>query len=123
MGEMYKHAKAPTKKSCSYCGSSHPPSQCLAYGKKYVDCGKINHFKEVCRGRRSTAVHNIKQMPDQCEEEDHIPRATKEQFAATKKPYNKTTITQLGIYKVKLEHNTVQKCASSLWFQELVKLC
>ena len=27
-------AKVPAKKSCSYCSSSHPHRQCLAYGKK-----------------------------------------------------------------------------------------
>ena len=43
------------------------------------------------------------------------PRAAKEQLVATKnkniqlKTYNKTTITQLGICKNKLEHNNVQK--------------
>ena len=53
-------------------GSSHPPRQYLAYGKRCAGCGKINHFREVCR-HRSTAVHNIKQVPDQCNvEEDHI---------------------------------------------------
>ena len=70
---MQTHAKVLINKSCSYCGSSHPPSQCLAYGKKCADCGKINHFREVHRSRRNTAVHNKEQVPDQCNiEEDHI---------------------------------------------------
>ena len=61
------------KKSCNYCSSHHPPRQCPVYGKKHRDCGKINHFREVCRSRRSTAVHNIEQVPGQCNfEEDHI---------------------------------------------------
>ena len=44
-----------------------------------------------------------------------FPRARIEQLAATKnknvqlKSYNKTTITQLGMCKVKLEHNNIQK--------------
>ena len=66
-------AEAPTKKSCCYCSSSHPPNQCLAYGKKCVDHSKINHFREVCRNRRNTTVHNIEQEQDQCGvEEDNI---------------------------------------------------
>ena len=70
---MQTCAKAPTKKSCCYCSSSHPPRQCLAYGKKCADCGKVNHFREVCRSRRNTAVHNKEQVPDQCNiEKDHI---------------------------------------------------
>ena len=58
------------KKSCNYYISSHPPRQCPTYWKKCVDCSKINHFREVCRSRRSTSVHKIKQAPDQCEVED-----------------------------------------------------
>ena len=38
-----------------------------------MECGKLNHFREVCRSRRNTAVHNIEQMSHQCNlEEDHI---------------------------------------------------
>ena len=65
-------AKVPTKKSCNYCSSSHPPRQCPTCGKKFADCGKNNHFREVCRSRRNTTVHNIEQEPDQCNIEDHI---------------------------------------------------
>ena len=66
-------AKAPAKKSYSYCCSSHHTRQCPAYGKKCMDCGKMNHFREVCRSRRSTAIHNIEQVPDQCKvQKDHI---------------------------------------------------
>ena len=66
-------AKTPPKKSCS---SSHPPSQCLAYGKMCVDCSKNNHFREVCGNRRNTTVHNVEQEPDQYNiEEDHIDTA------------------------------------------------
>ena len=70
---MQTHAKVSAKKSCSSCGSSHPPRPCLAYGKKCADCGKINHFREVCRSRINTIFHNIGQEPDQCSiEEYHI---------------------------------------------------
>ena len=49
-----------------------------------------------------------------------FPRATKEQLAATKnknvqpKTYNKTTIAQLGVCKVELECNNIQKLCNSL---------
>ena len=49
MKNLQTHAKVPAKKSCSYCSSVHPPIQCPAYGKKYVDCGKINHFRDIYR--------------------------------------------------------------------------
>ena len=66
------HAKVSAKKSCSYCGSSLPPRQCLSYGKKCADCSKINHFREFCRSRRKATVHYIEQEPDQHKEKDHI---------------------------------------------------
>ena len=72
-GNVQTCAKVPTRKNCSYCSSSHPPTQCPEYGKKHADCGKINHFSELCRSRRNTTVHNIEQKPDQCNiEKDHI---------------------------------------------------
>ena len=67
------HAKACSKKSCSYCNSHHPTKQCPAYGKMYAGYSKINHFREVYKSRRNTAVYNIEQEPDQYNiEEDHI---------------------------------------------------
>ena len=49
-----------------------------------------------------------------------FPKATKEKLVAAKnknvqlKMLNKTTITQLGICKVKIEHNNVKWCVNSL---------
>ena len=72
-GNVQTHAKAPTKNSCNYCSSTHPSRQYPAYGKKCADCGKSNHFREVCRSRRNNTVHDIEQEPDQHNiEEDHI---------------------------------------------------
>ena len=31
------HAKMPMNQRCRYCGSSHPPRICLAYGKKCAE--------------------------------------------------------------------------------------
>ena len=58
-----------TKQSCSYCDSSHPARQCPTYRKKCVDCGKINHLRVVCRGRRNRTIHDIEWEPDQHHEE------------------------------------------------------
>ena len=71
--KLQAHAKMPMKQSCSNCGSSHPPRQCLAYGKKCTYCGKINHFREVCRSGRNRTVHDLEQKTDQHHEElDHF---------------------------------------------------
>ena len=47
MRKLQTHAKKPEKQSCSYCGSNHPPRQYLVYGKKCVECGKVNHFRSA----------------------------------------------------------------------------
>ena len=71
--KLQTHAKTPTKQSCSYCGSSHPPRQWPAYGRNCVECGKVNHFTEVSRNERNRTIHDPEQEPDQHhEEEDHI---------------------------------------------------
>ena len=44
---------------CKYCGGSHAPRQCPAYGKTCASCGKMGHFKKVCRSRRDCTVHEV----------------------------------------------------------------
>ena len=46
MGEMCKHVLSAHKEELQLLLFSHPPRQYLAYGKKCVDCGKMNHFKK-----------------------------------------------------------------------------
>ena len=44
---------------CRYCGGSHMPRQCSSYGKMCIGCGKMGHFRKVCRSKRDHAVHEI----------------------------------------------------------------
>jgi hypothetical protein len=44
-----KKWKPQAKKQCNYCGSSHKPRSCPAYGAKCNKCGKQNHFSKVCK--------------------------------------------------------------------------
>ena len=67
----HAHTKMPMKQSFSYCGSSHPPKQCLAYGKKCMEYGKVKHLRKVCRSGRNRAMHDLEQEPHQ-HHEDHI---------------------------------------------------
>ena len=72
------HVKTPVKQSGSYCGSSHPPRQYLACRKKCTECGKMRHFREVCRSGRNRTIHGLKQEPYQHhEEEEHIDMVNK----------------------------------------------
>ena len=44
---------------CKYCGGSHAPRQCPAYGKTCTGCQKIGHFQKVCMSRRNHTVHEV----------------------------------------------------------------
>ena len=55
---------------CRYCGGSHMPRQCLAYGKTFARCGKMGHFKRVCRNKRDCEVHELEmEMVQETQEE------------------------------------------------------
>ena len=40
-------------KICGKCGTSHPPRECPAWGKKCHKCGNKNHFSTQCRSKQS----------------------------------------------------------------------
>ena len=63
--------QAHHKHPCKYCGGSHAPKQCPAYGKMHAGCRKIGHFMKVCRSRRDQAVHEVEMemVPEPQEEE------------------------------------------------------
>ena len=42
-------------KICGKCGTSHPPRECPAWGKKCHKCGNKNHFSTQCRSKQSGA--------------------------------------------------------------------
>ena len=39
----------PGHKPCGNCGSTHAPRQCPAFGTTCSSCGKLNHWRRVCR--------------------------------------------------------------------------
>ena len=50
--------------ACQYCGQSHAPRHCPAYGKVCKKCSGRNHFTFVCRGGRARkhggkSVHTV----------------------------------------------------------------
>ena len=42
--------------NCKYCGKQHKVQQCPAFGKMCRNCGKRNHFANVCSSKR---MHQI----------------------------------------------------------------
>ena len=55
-------------KKCRGCGYNRHPKgreQCPAQGKKCNNCGKLNHFANICNSSKSNAIHDAPEMPDQ----------------------------------------------------------
>ncbi|XP_058828586.1 uncharacterized protein K02A2.6-like [Topomyia yanbarensis] len=55
--------------NCRYCGGKHQKdkNKCPAFGKKCLECGKLNHFKKVCRAKTTKKrfrSKNVRQMED-----------------------------------------------------------
>lgn len=40
-----------TRNNCKYCGYTHAPRQCPAFGKECTKCKKPNHFAKVCQSK------------------------------------------------------------------------
>ena len=43
-------ANSKRESTCQYCGQTHAPRQCPAFGKVCKKCSGMNHFAVVCRG-------------------------------------------------------------------------
>ncbi|XP_067931071.1 uncharacterized protein [Watersipora subatra] len=54
---------------CKYCGGSHPPRSCPAYGKTCNICMKHNHFAKVCQQQSSRAVAEVAETVDNTSEQ------------------------------------------------------
>ena len=59
------------RQPCRYCSGIHAPQQCPAYGKMCARCGKMGHYKKVCRSKRDHAVYElqVKMVQDSQDEE------------------------------------------------------
>ena len=51
--------------TCRYCGSSHPPRRCPAYGMMCGECSRVNHFSAVCRATRQGTSRWVEQSKEQ----------------------------------------------------------
>ena len=59
------------RRPCRYCGGGHTPRQCPAYGKMCTTCGKMGHFRKVCRSKRNHVKHELEiQMEPDSQGED-----------------------------------------------------
>ncbi|KAK7488552.1 hypothetical protein BaRGS_00020169 [Batillaria attramentaria] len=48
---------------CGRCGRNHQKGNCPATGKKCLECGKIGHFRAVCRSRNN--VNNVAHVAEE----------------------------------------------------------
>lgn len=65
------------RRRCGYCGRSHEPRQCPAWGKTCTLCNKRNHFASCCRSKRG--VHEVG-AATKAEESDQTSDASDEDF-------------------------------------------
>ena len=59
-----------SNKKCGFCGKSHPPKQCPAYGKQCSYCHKFGHFVTVCR--KKNGKKNVHAMAEESGEDSHM---------------------------------------------------
>lgn len=67
---------SPALRECSYCGNSHAPRRCPAYGKQCSNCGKPNHFARVCKSRLKSGrpqLQEVMEAPFTSRNEDEDP--------------------------------------------------
>lgn len=58
--QQFQQMAAPesTRKPCHRCNKFHPINQCPAWGKKCSNCGKMNHFAQVCKNQSVNFIQN-----------------------------------------------------------------
>ena len=52
-GKAKDLGQEPEVRVCGKCGTSHPPGECSAWGKKCHQCSNKNHFSTQCRSKQS----------------------------------------------------------------------
>ena len=53
VNKLHRTSESLNIYSCQYCGTTHSPRTCPAFGKICHKCGKRNHFSKVCRSGRA----------------------------------------------------------------------
>ena len=63
-----KHVHKNNHKCCKYCGKSHEPRKCQAYGRFCNKCGMKNHYANCCdnfsKNDNKTPVHSVEHNND-----------------------------------------------------------
>ena len=79
-----KHVHKNNHKCCKYCGNSHEPRKCQAYGRFCNKCGMKNHYANCCdhfsKNDNKTPVHSVEHNNDNTHS---IVFSVKEQFDKT----------------------------------------
>lgn len=64
-----QRASTTKAKPCTYCGQKHERNNCPAFGKQCHQCGKLNHFKSVCRQQNKGDNQPVAQMEEEKSED------------------------------------------------------
>ena len=57
--------------NCKYCGKQHKVQQCPAFCKMCRNCGKRNHFANVCHTSSSKSMNKIKAAAEDDDDNDN----------------------------------------------------
>ena len=60
-----------SQKDCQYCGKTHPPRKCPAYGASCNKCGRSNHFASVCQDGKFGGFRKKVHVLDQSEQDQY----------------------------------------------------
>ena len=56
---------------CYYCGKTHAPRNCPAFGNQCEKCGKMNHFASVCKNRQIKNL-SLQEDPDSTNQSEYV---------------------------------------------------
>ena len=69
--ERQSKPKETRRGSCRYCGGNHRRGVCPAYGQTCHNCGRKNHFSQVCSQKKNLPTNTVTQQnqPDSSDED------------------------------------------------------
>ena len=70
-----------SSKECGNCGRKHSfmsKDTCPAFGKTCVNCGKLNHFTAMCRGKKTMETpQSVRAIAEEASDEDEVNQTQK----------------------------------------------
>lgn len=113
-----KFSNFPVQTSCIYCGSSHPPRKCPAYGKTCRICHKQNHFDKMCRSKHQKSTDRARNFQNRYAKPSNFRFAHSVGKDDSVKPSDYDTRLNLG--ELNLTVNTLVTTSRKEWLEEII---